>query len=367
MKRGGNGVRLGVLGVLGTRLRAQRSVGRRGVAASVFAIALACCDAPTEAPVPVVEPELPRPCTVADACRARLPVGNDAFLPHYATHRLLEGAAGYPDPVRRAIVVVHGNERNADDYFERVIAAAVRAGELAATVIVAPHLQTRDDSPAADEPYWTSAGWKRGYPSEGGASPPVSSYQVVDTLVARLRDPVLFPDLRRIVITGHSAGGQLAHRYAAGTPSEGQAAAVRYVVANPSTYLYPTPMREWANEYLVPDTIACPDYDDWHYGLRRLNPYMAAGGADSARVRLLRRDVIILAGDRDTGSASLDQSCGANYQGLNRYQRALALVRTMEQLFPGEHRHRQVVVSGVGHSSAGMYQSPEGIEALFGW
>ena len=320
-------------------------------------------------PVPDPPPDPPGPCTIAARCGARIALASGAFLPHYATYPLDQGAAGAPTPVVRAVLVVHGNLRNADAYFERVVTAAEQAGRLAETLIVAPRFQTSDDAPRPDEPYWTSPGWKRGHPSAGGAAPPISSYQALDTLVARLANRTLFPDLAKVVVTGHSAGGQVAHRYAAGSPAEDRhdRLAFRHVVANPSTYLYPTPVREWAGEHVVPDALACPEYDEWHYGLQALNPYMTLQTADSALARLLRRDAVVLVGDQDTGSASLDQSCGANYQGPNRYQRGLALVRTLDHVFPGSHRHRAVVVPGVGHSSTGMYQSSQGRDALFGW
>lgn len=339
----------------------------------VQAVLLPACGGGSDGPAtPIVDPPPeapPSPCTVAARCGGRAALAPGAFLPYYATWALDEGAAASPVPVERAVVVVHGNNRDADDYFERVVTAAEQAGALAATVVVAPHFQTSDDAPAAGEPYWTSAGWKRGHPSDGGASPPIGSYQALDTIVARLADRTRFPNLANVVITGHSAGGQVAHRYAAGSPAEDRPdrgrLAFRYVVANPSTYLYPTPLREWAGEYIVPNATACPDYDDWHYGLQALNPYMIQETPDSARARLLRRDAIVLVGDQDTGSNLLDQSCGANYQGPNRYQRGLALVRTLDNVFPASHRHRLVVVPGVAHSSTRMYQSSQGREALF--
>ena len=344
---------------------------RAAAALAALVLLPACGDDPGNAPAPVVAPppDPPGPCVIAALCSGRVALASGVFLPYYATYALEGGAAGSPTPVERAVVVVHGNGRNADDYFERVVTAAEQAGRLDATVIVAPRFQTRDDAPLSGEPYWTSAGWKRGHLSTGGATPPISSYQAIDTIVARLANRTLFPDLAKVVVTGHSAGGQVAHRYAAGSPVEDRfdRLAFRYVVANPSTYLYPTPLREWAGEYVVPDAAACPDYDDWHYGLEELNDYMTRETPDSARARFLRRDAIVLVGDQDTGSASLDQSCGANYQGLNRYQRGLALIRTLDHVFPESHRHRQVVVPGVAHSSAQIYQSSQGRQALFGW
>ena len=332
--------------------------------ALVLALASACGDGGT---APSVEPPEPPsgPCTVAAQCRARLPLPAGGFLPHYSTHRLGEGAhAG----VVQGVVVVHGTNRNADDYFERVVEAARLAALLESTVVAAPHFQTRDDGPRFDEPYWTSSGWKRGHPSEGSA-PALSSYAALDAVVLRLADKSRFPNLSRLVVTGHSAGGQVAHRYAAGSALEDGLSgyAVRYVVANPSTYLYPTPVRELSPEnFLVPDVSSCPDYDAWHYGLQNLNPYMLRTGAELARRRLLGRRVVVLLGEQDTGTASLDQSCGADVQGANRLQRGLALVRVLSHEFAG-HRHEVATVPGVGHSSRAMYQSPQGRAALFAW
>ena len=304
------------------------------------------------------------PCIVAAQCRARLPLRAGVFLPVYATHRLGEGTAA---EVVQAVVVLHGTSRNADAYFERMVEAARLAGRLGAAVVVAPRFQTLDDGPAADEPFWTSSGWKRGHPSEGGAAPPVSSYEALDALVLRLADKSRFPNLSRLVVAGHSAGGQVAHRYAAGSAVEETLSGYefRYVVANPSTYLYPTEVRERAPGVFATDVPDCPGYDAWHYGLANLNPYMLESGAEAARRRLLRRDVVVLVGEEDTGTANLDQSCGANVQGANRLQRGLALVRTLTHLFPG-HAHRQATVPGVGHSSRAMFQSPEGRDAVFG-
>lgn len=342
----------------------------RGAVGAALAVAAACgggSSAPTVLDPDPPEPPPPGPCTVASGCAARLSLGSGAFLPYYATHRLDQGAAGQPTPATRAVVVIHGNSRNADDYFERVVAAAELAGRLQSSVVVAPRFQTSDDAPGAGEPYWTSPGWKRGHLSEGGASPAVSSYAALDTVLARLADRTRFPGLTRVVVTGHSAGGQAAHRYAAGSPMEERLGGLtaRYVIANPSTYLYPTLLREWAGSYVTPESANCPDYDSWHYGLQELPAYMLREGPDSARTRLLRRDAVVLAGDQDTGTALLDQSCGANLQGANRFQRARALLRTLDHAFPGEHRHRLVVVPGVGHSSTDMYQSAQGRELLF--
>ena len=99
------------------------------------------------------------------------------------------------------------------------------------------------DEPSAPRPRCCTGGRRR--PAAGARPPgpaPISSFEVIDVILARLADRARFPDLRRVVVAGHSGGGQMVQRYA--VVGHGEAAltaagiAVRYVVANPSSYLY---------------------------------------------------------------------------------------------------------------------------------
>jgi len=313
-----------------------------------------------------VEPERPVPCTFPnDTCAERVEIATARYLPVYSTHLLSEGHAG----VTRGLIVIHGNSRNADTYFETGVLAAAEAGVSAATAIVAPHFQTDEDDPEADEPFWSSAGWKRGNLSlSEGPSPRVSSYTALDSIMQIFLNTSRFPAMREIVVTGHSAGGQVLHRYAATSQVEEGArdgVTFRYVVANPSTYLYLGPERAAPQGTFAVPGGGCPDYNEWHYGLEDRNTFAGALEADTIRAQLSRRDVRILVGDADTLSASLDQSCGANLQGVNRYVRGQTLVRFMEALHEG-HNHVEMIVPGVGHSNRSMWTSPVGLQSLFG-
>ncbi|RZS43139.1 hypothetical protein EV193_102115 [Herbihabitans rhizosphaerae] len=48
----------------------------------------------------------------------------------------------------RAVVVVHGTGRNADEYYDSMLRTATDAGAERDTVIIAPRFQTDEDSPA---------------------------------------------------------------------------------------------------------------------------------------------------------------------------------------------------------------------------
>jgi hypothetical protein len=119
------------------------------------------------------------------------------------------------DPrITRAVIVIHGGYRVPEEYYAPLLVALVSHPDLESTwrrrtIVLAPHFQERSD--AASDEHWWKGNWR-----EGGESDGVSSYAVVDTLVARLRNG-MFPNLKWIVITGHSAGGQFTQRYAAFT------------------------------------------------------------------------------------------------------------------------------------------------------
>ncbi len=319
---------------------------------------------------PPSDPPQLRPCTLPDQrCREKVPLGNGFRLPVYRSLPLLEGDT----LVEQAVIVVHGANRNPDDYFETMIVAARQAGALDRVLVIAPHFQTASDDPGEDEPYWSSNGWKRGNQSNSNSTDQdgIGSYEAVDRILALLDDPTRFPRLARIVVTGHSAGGQYTHRFAAGSRvEEGRPhLRFRYIVANPSTFLYLGPERVGQGEgggWGIPDRAACPDYNHWHYGLEEMNPYMEGQEPEEIQDRLQGRDVVLLAGDADTGSSMLDVSCGAMLQGPNRYYRARYLFAFMKRFFP-DSGHRLVEIPRVGHSSRDVYTSPQGQESLFTW
>lgn len=348
--------------VTGRDRRMPWSAGRRLVLClGVFGLA-ACNDDGTRPDVEL--DDLPaEACLTAADCGARIELVEGVFLPYFSTHSLTEGHT----EVTQAVVVVHGTLRDADFYFNNMVYATSVEGRTESTVVVAPHFQMTQDGPEDDEARWSNAGWKEGNLSlTSGPSPRVSSYAAIDRILEVLANRALFPAMEWIVMTGHSAGGQVAHRYAATGRTEVFVPDLpfRYVVANPSTYLYVGPERADGAGFFVPPSGACASYDRWHYGLENRNNYASQISGAQIRNRLANRDVRILVGSADTGTAALDRSCGANLQGPNRYERGRTLVRYMDAHVPG-HGHVEMVVPGVGHSNRSMYASEVGRAALF--
>lgn len=245
--------------------------------------------------------------------------------------------------VTRIIVAVHGLDRGACGMRAAVVDAL--GGEPADTVVVAPHFTTASDAVRGGFA-WGPMTWPAGSPDRGG----VSSYAVMDALVEALGD-------RSVTMVGFSGGGQFTNRYAAVSRTMLE----RYVIVNPSSYLWFTAERPGPIEN-------CPTFNEWRYGLDGRAGDAETGDADEIRERYSGRSVRYLIGtaDDDPRSASLDRSCGAQAQGANREERALNYHAHLVGTF-GRHIERSqplALVPGVGHDARGMLASDAGRAAL---
>lgn len=305
--------------------------------------------------------------------------GNTLKIPIYTNHDLL---ASNPI-IEKAIIVIHGTNRNADDYFENMeIAANSVADRTNNMLIVAPQFLTETDIDfhGLDEEhlYWTSGGWKSGSNSRNEDTNPrparIPSYAVLDSLLLHVTGQ--FPNLKSIVFTGHSAGGQVAQRLAATSPithllCENFGVSIRYVVANPSSYVYMDDQRKLGNsttEFGFP-TNFCTDYNEWKYGLEELFTYPQLVGIPTIRDNYKKTQVTYLLGeeDNDANSSSLDTDCAAELQGEHRLERGMVYYNYLQHYYGTEitATHDLVTVPRVGHNNFEMYNSHEGIEVLF--
>jgi len=268
--------------------------------------------------------------------------------------------------IERVIITVHGSERNADTYYnsiEQIAAGTAKPGSIFA---LSPHFKESYDSLQAREFTWTSEGWLSGDRSLANGG--VSSFAILDRFMEFFANRETFPNLRTIVLVGHSAGGQLTQRYAIGTTVDTRHPEVRfrYVVANPGSYAYLTPARPVAGR---PGVFAAPNiacrYDGYKYGLRNLNEYQSREPVLENVARYTARDVTYLIGQQDVIADDIDQTCAARVQGHTRLERGNLFFSFMNTVFPG-HRHALVVVPGVGHTQYGMYTSETGRAVLLG-
>jgi pimeloyl-ACP methyl ester carboxylesterase len=309
-------------------------------------------------------------CEEAAHCDALFALPDGLTIPLYANYSL----QGANPAISRAVIVVHGNGRNPESYFKTLIRALKRAGRRTDTLAIVPYFSLADDrfNREDNEVYWDrSRGWKRGDRSTRDLEKRIGSFAVLDAVLDHLADADAFANLEAVVIAGHSAGGQFVQRYAAGQPPNPapNRLRLRYVVANPSSYLYfnrHRPAPGFAGGFAPPAPDERCRYNRYKYGMEKRNAYMARTDAATLIARYRSRQVIYLLGARDTDAdaRSLDKRCQAMAQGRHRHERGRIFKAYMDRFF-SPHSHQLVVVPGVGHSARRMFTSPEGLAALF--
>ncbi len=326
-----------------------------GLLSSLAATGAAARPAPGSTPVAQVAP-----------MRVAVPAAGAASggeLPLYAN---VDWSRPQPDATR-VVLVMHGVDRNASTYFATARDALALAGDDARhTVLLVPQFLTEADAQAHDIGpevlRWHGARWEGGLPAEAPVA--VSSFAALDAILARLADASAFPALRQVVIAGHSGGGQIVQRYAVvgnGVGAlEARGIAVRYVVANPSSYVWFSPERP-------EPTGACGDADRWKYGFEGNVPPYVTQDAAALEKRYVQRDVTYLLGGADTDPhhPALDVSCAGEAQGPYRYVRGLNYFHMLQARDGDRLKHRVLTVDGVGHDERRMFTSACGLAALF--
>jgi len=262
--------------------------------------------------------------------------------------------------IRRALVVVHGAQRNADEYFRSAIAAAALAKALDDTIVVAPRMASHGgnckDHLAPKEVNYNCSSWRSGGPALSDDK--LNSFEFLDELLRQLARKDVFPNLRAIVLTGHSAGGQVVTRYAMSNQvHEKLGVPVRYVVANPSSYAY-------LDETRPVGEVKCPAYDDWPYGLEKRKGYSAQLTDEQLKKQIAARPVVYLLGEKDVLPVrGFDSSCPAMAQGPTRLARGVAFAKYVDGKFGA--RHTVTLVPGCGHDGRCMYTSTEALPVIF--
>lgn len=299
------------------------------------------------------------------------PAGAGGRLNYYASRR--PGSGPSSAAPTSALIAVHGHPRDATKTFDAALLAVQRAGRLGDTLVVAPVFQVdsaraancRTDGVPAAQPgdlLWTCSSWPEGESASNGAG--LASFAALDALVAELARQ--WPTLRTVTIAGFSAGAQMVQRaigFAAAPPA---GVALRYVVADPGSWLYFDAFR--------PQPVgvsSCPAANRWKYGTEALPPHLGRNAAQ-ARAQYAAADIHYLEGERDSNDAKgmahrlLDTSCAAAAQGEFRLQRGLAYADYDRALLAPSKQRQVTVVPGCAHDVACVFPSAAAREALFG-
>ena len=345
-------------------------------------------------------------------CQGRINLGDDANTPFYRTHRLMVANAC----ITRAIFYVHGSSRSPTGGYDALVDTADANGALSSTLIAAPWFQAIEDCtagtcPEPDRMYWDPSNWAEGGDgfvfADGFPTRIHSTYEYMDALIELVTDQTRFPNLREVIVTGHSAGGQYTQRYAAGGLAPNSVPSgidVRFLPANPSSYM----LLHITGVNPLPGSSVFDILDafTYKYGLLDRNRYMELLTASETQSRAnplvdqyLDRDVTYLIGSEDycdcncftasgqpcdgatsdgtcicgnavggtcpNGNGNL--ACGdeALMQGETRLDRAYNYIDHLDANFG--HGHQLVEVPGVDHSSSDMMSCDPVPQLLFGW
>ena len=305
--------------------------------------------------------------------------------------------------ITRALVFVHGINRDADSHFRTALAAAFLAGALDDTVIVAPRFASKSgivgneagtcgDTLATDEANWIcetnrTDTWRSGGGAVGNGD--LTSFDFMDEIVRRLANKKIFPNLKNIVVAGHSAGGQYVQRYAMTNQVHDSAGVpIYYVVSNSSSYAYVDDLRPTASALPTnmaaslpgfmppppklpppafvpyPDAKNCTAFNNWPYGLKNRTGYVARVSEAQIQKQLANRPVTYLLGEADILPLGVfDTSCPATAQGPTRLGRGLAFAKYANE--QQSAHHAAVVVPFCSHSQRCMFTSDLALPIIF--
>ena len=293
------------------------------------------------------------------------------------------------DAITRVFVLIHGAGRNADNYFQSAMAAAFLGGALDNTLVISPRMASNDgagckDALGENEISWHCNSWRSGGPSI--SNPGVTSFDFVDEILRKVARKSVFPNLKAIVVAGHSAGGQVVNRYEmTNQVHDSLGVPVSYVVSNPSSYAYPDDARPtmaaWsltANPpgYIgetAPNTPAfrnpgegrsCTTYDQWPAGLNNRSGYSAKQTDAQIRTQLAARPTTYLLGELDIlPLGGFDGSCPAMAQGPTRLARGQAFGKYANEKFGA--KHAVTIVPLCGHNARCIFTSDVALPLIF--
>ena len=270
----------------------------------------------------------------------------------------------------KAIVVLHGANRNADEYFNSIHSSASYLSIQNETIIIAPQFLLLEDMESwelsPDTPYWQNlTGWTIGNKSISTTQHPrdfqLSSYTIMDSLLSFINNE--FTNVNDIILVGNSAGAQFINRYAGGSPLPFNDK-IRFVISAPSSFLYFNENRyQYPNSWAVPSN--CNNYNRYKYGLGDLNNYMSISGEDSIIARYQKRNIIYLVGEQDNGGTT---DCQSMVQGQNRIERSLTYYNYLQYFYDSEITNNQkiAIIPSVNHNHDQIFNSSCGRKAIFG-
>ncbi|KAK0212064.1 hypothetical protein DFS33DRAFT_1248379, partial [Desarmillaria ectypa] len=209
---------------------------------------------------------------------------------------------------------------------------------------------------------WGTTTWISGHPNIAPDSvSDFSSFDVLDALVAHYMDKSVYPNLKVLVVGGHSAGGQTTQRYAVLRKLTENEDWLQFWIANPGSLCWLVSDRPFPVDN-------CKGVDEFKYGLESNFPLYANSNARSlGREGIINRyhgrTLSYAWGLKDEGNG--DTRCQAEASSLfTHIARGKHFVAMLEDMGGIPNLTTVDWVPGVSHNTAGMMASDAGIDKV---
>ncbi|GHJ84917.1 hypothetical protein NliqN6_1319 [Naganishia liquefaciens] len=298
-----------------------------------------------------------------------------------------DGTRLVPSKIQRAVIIIHGLNRDPGTYMSNMLSALNNGG------ISDPNIN--QDSIAIFAPYFSNGDDKNvGYPWTSGLSPgrgstsnalvwqasywasgannqypwnatSVSSFEALDQIVKYFDNRAMFPNLKHIVVGGHSLGAQATNRYAEVGNVLNTNSPITYYIANPNSWA-------WLSADRPLSTAGCDRYDNWREGFTNYTQYPMSYGValvNQGRSAILAqynsRSKAYGRGIQDTADDS--STCAPFTTGANRNERFFNFIKAFPAICtaPGTGQCDTIDYVNTGHDAGAMFASPAGLARLF--
>ncbi|WFD33012.1 hypothetical protein MSPP1_004069 [Malassezia sp. CBS 17886] len=301
------------------------------------------------------------------------PGGQPAVQPYYITDQF------DPQNVKRVIVCFPGKPRDSWKYANLFYNAlqwvynqnlyGIQQGEV---VIVAPIVLNQFDEEAGGaEPNWavySNANWEFGGTTKAPKlNKSATFYSAVDKIIAQFMNQTAYPNLKQVVVAGHSMGGQAAMRYALMKRRKRYDANIRFWIGNPGSYTW------LLNDTRPVQNATCDStLNNYPYGLggnmSKIPKYVRTNITQNVSEwveNFRNRSVHYAFGLLDNGAG--DTHCEASVQGANHLQRGTYFAQMLSQMpggFPANHNVS--FIAGISHQDYPMIAATESMDFIFG-
>lgn len=306
------------------------------------------------------EVETKTPCIEAsEECMEQIEIAEGFSFEFYSSFDFVSDADFVWEDIEKVVFSVHGQNRDADEYFRYMTTSIGDIGNLENTLVIAPYF--KEEANAADGELFWDSNWREGANSANSGAD-ISSFTVLDQLVDYLANAEKFPNLKEINFAGHSSGAAMVQHYAITNTSEAAYSAYdfQYVVANNQYFYYPDGRRynESTSEFYTP--TECTGYDFWPYGYETAPAYVDGMTQEELLQQQISRNTIYLLGTDDTQTEGTlnTTDCAAVLLGSNRLERGRNIFNYFETFYP-DNNQQKIEVEDIGHNANAMFNSIE--------